>query len=103
VKGKSPKLQTPKTRILIVDDHPMMRDGLRQLIANETDLEVCGEADDAPAALDAAERLKPDLAIVDITLRSSNGLDVIKDLHIRCMTNRSMRNVFYALAGAVTS
>jgi DNA-binding NarL/FixJ family response regulator len=73
----------PKKRILIVDDHPMMRDGLRQLIANEVDLEVCGEADDAPTALSHAEALKPDVALVDITLRSSNGLELIKDLQIR--------------------
>jgi DNA-binding NarL/FixJ family response regulator len=81
VKGKSVK--PPKTRILIVDDHPMMRDGLRQLISNEPDLEVCGEADDVAAALRQAEALKPDIAIVDITLRSSNGLELIKDLQIR--------------------
>lgn len=61
----------------------MMRDGLRQLIANEPDLEVCGEAEDAPSALVQAESLKPDLALVDITLRSSNGLELIKDLQIR--------------------
>ena len=61
----------------------MMRDGLRQLIANEPDLEVCGEADDAHAALDLAENCKPDIAVVDITLRSTNGLELIKDLKIR--------------------
>jgi DNA-binding NarL/FixJ family response regulator len=81
VKGKNAK--AAKTRILIVDDHPMMRDGLRQLIANESDLEVSAEADDASSALQQAEALKPDVAIVDITLRSSNGLELIKDLHIR--------------------
>jgi DNA-binding NarL/FixJ family response regulator len=81
MKGKTAK--PSKKRILIVDDHPMMRDGLRQLIANEPDLEVCGEAEDATAALDLAESLKPDIALVDITLRSSNGLELIKDLHIR--------------------
>ena len=79
MKGKT----AGKKRILVVDDHPMMRDGLRQLIAGEPDLEICGEADDANAALQEAENLKPDLAIVDITLRSSNGLDLIKDLRIR--------------------
>ena len=83
MRGKSGKSALAKKRILIVDDHPMMRDGLRLLIANEPDLEVVGEADDAAAALDEAEKLKPDIAIVDITLRSSNGLDLIKDLHIR--------------------
>src|SRR4051812_36500493 len=61
----------------------MMRDGLRQLIANEPDLEVCGEADDAARALELAEECKPDVAVVDITLRSSNGLELIKDLKIR--------------------
>lgn len=81
MKGKPAK--PSKKRILIVDDHPMMRDGLRQLLATEPDLEVCGEAEDAPAALDLAASLKPDVAIVDITLRSSNGLELIKDLHLR--------------------
>lgn len=61
----------------------MMRDGLRLLIENEPDLELAGEADDVPEALEQAEKLKPDIAIVDITLRSTNGLDLIKDLHIR--------------------
>lgn len=61
----------------------MMRDGLRLLIANESDMEVVAEADDAFEALNHAEKLKPDIAIVDITLRSSSGLDLIKDLQIR--------------------
>jgi DNA-binding NarL/FixJ family response regulator len=81
VKGKPAK--PSRKRILVVDDHPMMRDGLRQLIGNEPDLEVCGEAEDVAEALKLAESLKPDVAIVDITLRSSNGLELIKDLHIR--------------------
>ncbi len=61
----------------------MMREGLSRLIANEPDLAVCGEADDAPSALAAIEKAQPDLALVDITLRSSNGLELIKDLQIR--------------------
>ena len=73
----------PKKKIFVVDDHPMMRDGLRALISAESDLEICGEADDAAPALDQMESLAPDLAIVDITLRSSNGLELIKDLQIR--------------------
>lgn len=83
MRGKNGKATRAKKRVLIVDDHPMMRDGLRLLIANESDLEVVGEADEANVALEEAERLKPDVAIVDITLRSSNGLDLIKDLQIR--------------------
>ena len=84
VKGKVKSAKTPsKKQILIVDDHPMMREGLRQLIEREPDLEICGEAEDAVMALDLAESQKPDIAVVDITLRSSNGLELIKDLHIR--------------------
>ena len=82
MKGKSAK--TPaKKKVLIVDDHPMMRDGLRQLISTEPNLEVCGEAEDAAAALALADECKPDLAVIDITLRTSNGLELIKDLQIR--------------------
>ena len=72
-----------KKKIFVVDDHPMMRDGLVQLIAQENDLVLCGEADDAAPALEQIERIKPDLALVDITLRSSNGLELIKDLQLR--------------------
>ncbi len=80
-KRKSSKLERKK--IFIVDDHPMMREGLAQLIAQEGDLMVCGEAEDATQALEQIEKLKPDLALVDITLRSTNGLELIKDLRIR--------------------
>lgn len=72
-----------KKKIFIVDDHPMMREGLAQLIAHESDLVVCGEADDGAQALEQIEKLRPDLALVDITLRSTNGLELIKDLRIR--------------------
>ncbi len=71
------------TRILVVDDHPIMRAGLAQLIAEEPDLAVCGEAADAHGALEAVETLQPDLAIVDITLKDSSGIDLIKDLRVR--------------------
>src|SRR5690349_16983410 len=77
------KKPAARKAIFIVDDHPMMREGLAQLIGQEKDLSVCGEADDAPQALEQIEKLKPDLALLDITLRSSNGLELIKDLQIR--------------------
>jgi DNA-binding NarL/FixJ family response regulator len=66
-------------RILIVDDHPMMRQGLTQLIGAEPDLAVCGEAEDAGGALDAVGALKPDLVLADISLPGKNGLELIKD------------------------
>ncbi|MGD0613889.1 MAG: response regulator transcription factor [Verrucomicrobiota bacterium] len=73
-----------KKRILIVDDHPMMRQGLAQLITSEPDLMVCCEADTAAQALDLAAAQKPDLALVDISLPDKNGLELIKDIHVLC-------------------
>jgi DNA-binding NarL/FixJ family response regulator len=69
-----------KKRILIVDDHPMMRQGLSQLVKTENDLAVCGEAETSREALDQAIRLKPDLVLIDITLPDKNGLELIKDI-----------------------
>jgi DNA-binding NarL/FixJ family response regulator len=67
-------------RILIVDDHPMMREGLRTLISRERDLMVCGEAETTGQALDAVANLKPDLVLADITLPGRNGIELIKDV-----------------------
>ncbi len=66
--------------ILIVDDHPIFREGLTQSISREADLAVCGEAETAAEALDAVQRCKPDLVIVDLTLPGKSGLELIKDL-----------------------
>lgn len=76
------KRKTPrsKTRLLILDDHPMMRQGLAQLITNEPDLTVCGEAENVPQALAAIETAKPDLVLADISLPGRNGVELIKDL-----------------------
>jgi DNA-binding NarL/FixJ family response regulator len=68
-----------KKRILIVDDHPMMRQGLAQLIGAELDLAICGEAENAESALDLVGALKPDLVLADISLPGKNGLELIKD------------------------
>jgi DNA-binding NarL/FixJ family response regulator len=72
--------QKGKKQILIVDDHPMMRQGLAQLIGHEPDLCVCGEADSAAQALERAAAGKVDLALVDISLPDRSGLELIKDL-----------------------
>lgn len=69
-----------KTRIYIVDDHALFRKGLAALINAEPDMEVCGEGDDCAVATQNILRLKPDLAIVDISLRGNNGLELIKNI-----------------------
>lgn len=68
------------TRIYIVDDHPLVRQGLSQVINNETDMEICGEAEDAPQAMKGVGPANPDVIIVDISLRGNNGLELIKNL-----------------------
>ena len=69
-----------KCRILIVDDHPLLREGLRGVINRVPDLLVCGEAENAPQAMNAVQKLAPDLALVDITLPGKSGLELVKDL-----------------------
>lgn len=73
--------RAPSTKILIVDDHPVLRLGLSALIESEPDLAVCGEADTQAGALDAIRELQPDLVVVDLALRGSDGLDLVKDMH----------------------
>lgn len=74
------KPNVSEKRILIVDDHPMMREGLAQLIQQERDLKVCGQADTAHQALELIREQKPDLVLADITLPDKNGLELIKDI-----------------------
>jgi DNA-binding NarL/FixJ family response regulator len=75
------KSDSARKRLLIVDDHPMMRQGLAQLINNEPDLAVGWEADNAGQAIDVASRFQPDLVLADISLPDKNGLELIKDIH----------------------
>jgi len=77
------KAEHNKKRILMIDDHPMVVEGLAQLINREPDLMVCGQAQDAPKALQAIETLKPDMTIVDISLNGTNGIELIKDIKLR--------------------
>src|SRR5438105_2157327 len=69
---------TKRARVMIVDDHPLVREGLAARISSQADLEVCGEAADLESALDAIRRTKPDLVIVDISLKSGDGIELIK-------------------------
>jgi DNA-binding NarL/FixJ family response regulator len=63
-----------KKRVFIVDDHPIVRDGLTTIINHEKDLEVCGHADGAPEALKAIPELSPDVVTIDIALKGSDGI-----------------------------
>jgi len=72
--------RTTKKKVLIVDDQPVMRWGIAQLIEQVSDLAVCGEAEDAQGALKAIEKLKPEIAIVDISLKDGSGIELIKDM-----------------------
>ncbi|HEY1050650.1 MAG TPA: response regulator transcription factor [Prosthecobacter sp.] len=67
-------------RIVLIDDHPIMRRGLAVLIRAEKGLDVCGEAGSAREGLEVIEKLKPDLAVIDLTLPDKNGLELVKDV-----------------------
>lgn len=72
-----------KNRVLVVDDHPIVRQGLALLINREPDLTVCGEAEDARMAMQSITTTKPDILVVDISLNGPDGLDLLKDIRAR--------------------
>ncbi len=76
-----PNPQQP-VNILLVDDHPLVRRGLRHLFQGESDLHVCGEAEDVPSAMQQIAMQRPDLVIVDLSLKTGHGLDLLQ--RIRC-------------------
>src|SRR5258706_3234287 len=67
-------------RIVIVDDHPLFRKGLEQLINSENSFAICGEAGNAAEAMEVIRKLNPDLAIVDLSLPGANGIELIKNI-----------------------
>jgi DNA-binding NarL/FixJ family response regulator len=73
-----------KKRVFLVDDHPLVREWLTNLIQQQSDLIVCGEAETRAQALDSICALKPQVAIIDIALKDSSGLELIKDLNEAC-------------------
>jgi len=72
-----------RSRILLVDDHPIVRQGLAEMIDHQNDLMVCGIAEDVHKALDEIAALQPDLVVVDISLRTSNGIELLKNIKLR--------------------
>jgi len=78
-----PMSQLPvKRKVFLVDDHPLVREWLGNLINRQPDLEVCGEAASAPEACGKIISAEPDIAVVDITLENGSGLELIKDLRV---------------------
>ena len=67
-------------RVLIVDDHPIVRQGLRRVMENEDDLMVCGEAETARDARAAIKELNPDVVIADISLKQGDGIELVRDV-----------------------
>jgi DNA-binding NarL/FixJ family response regulator len=76
-------VQAKKCRVLLVDDHPIVRQGLGLLIDREADLSVCGEAEGAHSAFHAIETLRPDIVVLDISLNGPDGLDVLKEIRMK--------------------
>ena len=76
-------VQAKKFRVLLVDDHPIVRQGLALLIDREADLSVCGEADGAHSAFHALETLRPDIVLLDISLNGPDGLEVLKEIRMK--------------------
>ena len=72
-----------RARILLVDDHPLVRERLTEVLNREPDLHVSGEAEDRHEALEAIRASRPGLVIVDLTLKNSDGMELIKDIHHR--------------------
>jgi DNA-binding NarL/FixJ family response regulator len=69
-----------KSRVLLIDDHPIVRERLAELINQEDDLMVCGEAEDAFSAMEAIDKTVPDICLVDISLKDSYGIELVKDI-----------------------
>ena len=81
--NRSPAALGRKARLLLVDDHPIVRQGLALMLASEQDIEVCGQAKDVHEALEMVGRLDPDLVVVDLSLSGLSGLDLVKETKVR--------------------
>jgi DNA-binding NarL/FixJ family response regulator len=81
--ASSDSAKNKRTRILLVDDHPVVRDGFAEVINREPDLTVCATAEDRAGALEAIETTRPGLVVIDLTLKNSSGMELIKDIHSR--------------------
>ena len=79
---KTTEKQSPRRRVFIVDDHPLVREGLANLINQQPDLVVCGQAEDAAQTLAGIGASRAELALIDISLKTASGLELVKDLKV---------------------
>jgi DNA-binding NarL/FixJ family response regulator len=86
--------QPNTTRVLIVDDHPLVREGLKSLLRSQADIDVCGEAESASQALTLLDETSPHVVLVDLSLREGNGIELIKDIKSR---HESVRIVVFSM------
>lgn len=94
-------MTTSGLRVFIVDDHPLVREWLITALRQQPDIEICGQAEDARTAISAMSQAKPDVAVIDLSLKGSSGLDLIKDLaeqqpSVRVVVLSMHEEVFYA-------
>jgi DNA-binding NarL/FixJ family response regulator len=89
-------MSSVKKRILIVDDHPAVREALGIRISRLSDLEVCGEAADVDEAIELVDKIRPDVAIIDIALKNSDGLELIKQLKAK---DSKLRTLVWSMYG----
>lgn len=90
-----------KIKIMLVDDHPLVREGLVNLISQQPDLEICGEAGDEPQALALIGSVQPDVVVVDISLESGSGMELLKSIkavhpHVKTMVLSMHDETLYA-------
>src|ERR1700756_789433 len=78
--SESPAPTVRRRRIFLVDDHPLVREGLTNLINEQNDLIVCGEAEDSAGAITGIAKARPDVVLVDISLKNESGLELVKNL-----------------------
>ncbi len=90
-----PELTKKTVKILIVDDHPIVREGLAARLARQPDFEVCGEAEDVADALDKVKTTRPNMVIVDLSLKSGQGLDLIKRIKALGMDTKMLVSSMY--------
>src|SRR5437764_2676401 len=71
------------TRVLIIDDHPLLRQGIASLINQQSDFTVCGETDDARKAISTIQNANPDVVVLDISLKGQSGIEALKDIRVQ--------------------